>query len=152
MLDKRLDLLDYYHVPKTCEKCGGIMIFKGVGEYQCEECDGIAYDDYGKVRLYLESHKGATAVEIEQATGVTQKTIRQMLKESRLQVAEGSKMFLRCEVCGKNIRFGRFCPECEIKVHRGFEEQQRKMKKMHGVGMGEIGDEGHRRFMRTGER
>lgn len=149
---ERLDVMDYYHVPRMCAKCSGVMIFKGVGEYHCEDCGNIAYDDYGKVRLYLESHSGATAGEIEQNTGVSQKAIRQMLKESRLQVAEGSKTFLRCEVCGKDIRSGRFCSDCEMKAHRGFEEQQRKLKKVQGFGMGEVGDEGQRRFMRTGEK
>lgn len=145
----KLDLIDFYHVPKICKECGGVMIFKGVGEYECEDCGHIEYDDYGKVRLYLESHKGATAGQIEQETGVSQKSIRQMLKESRLQVAEGSRMFLRCEICGKDIRSGRFCPECEVKAHRNFEDQQRKAKKMQGVGMGESGEEGQRRFMRN---
>lgn len=149
MLHKKLDVMDSYHVPKLCEKCGGVMVFKGVGEYQCEDCRALAYDDYGKVRLYLEGHKGATAGEIEQHTGVSQKSIRQMLKESRIEVADGSKTFLRCELCGKDIRSGRFCPECEIKVHRDMEEEQRKEKKMRGVGMGETGDEGQRRFMRN---
>lgn len=148
MLNK-LDLMDFYHVPKVCEKCGGIMIFKGVGEYHCEDCNFVAYDDYGKVRLYLENHRGATAGEIEEHTGVSQKSIRQMLKESRLEVAEGSRMFMRCEVCGKDIRSGRFCPECEIKVHRNMEEQERKSKNMQGVGMAESAEEGQRRFMRN---
>lgn len=148
-MKRDLALIDFYHVPKICEKCGGVMIFKGVGEYHCEDCNEIAYDDYGKVRLYLESHKGATAVEIEAGTGVSQKTIRQMLKESRLQVAEGSKMFMHCEICGKELRSGRFCNECEVRAHRSLEEQQRKAKVMRGVGMAEHGEEGQRRFIRT---
>ena len=41
-----------------CKKCGGIMVFKGVGEYHCEDCNAVDYDDYGKVRLYIEEHDG----------------------------------------------------------------------------------------------
>ena len=52
--------MDEYNRPKTCEKCDGVMVFMGVGEYQCEDCGAIAYDDYGKVRLYIEGHRGAT--------------------------------------------------------------------------------------------
>ena len=26
-----------------------------------------------------------------------------------------------CELCGKDIRSGRFCPECEMRVHRNLE-------------------------------
>ena len=47
--------MDEYNRPKTCEKCDGVMVFMGVGEYQCEDCGAIAYDDYGKVRLYIEA-------------------------------------------------------------------------------------------------
>lgn len=147
---KRIVLEDEYHIPRVCKECGGVMVFKGVGEYRCEECGELEYDDYGKVRLFLEKKPGANAVEVEKETGVPQKSIRQMLKESRLQVAEGSKTFLRCEACGKDIRSGRLCPECEMKAHRNLEEQQRRLSNanLHGVGMGGKGDEGHRRFHR----
>ena len=46
--------LDMYHIPRVCTECGGVMIFKGVGEYHCEECGAVDYDDYGKVRGYIE--------------------------------------------------------------------------------------------------
>lgn len=145
-----LNFLDTYNVPRACKECGGVMIFKGVGEYHCEVCGFVDYDDYGKVRLYIEEHKGATAAEIEHAIGVSQRSIRRMLKESRIEVAEGSKSFLHCEMCGQNIRSGRFCNDCEIKIHRNMEAAQREelRKKMKGVGMTRAGDEGHRRYMR----
>ncbi len=143
--------IDYYHVPHSCKQCGGVMVFKGVGEYHCEDCGFVDYDDYGKVRLYIEGHRGATAAEIESATGVSQRTIRQMLRESRIEIAEGSKTFLHCEMCGKNIRSGRFCPECEVKVHRSFEEQQRErlQKGAKGFGLQQRNvEEGQKRFRR----
>lgn len=142
--------VDYYHVPRTCKQCEGVMIYKGVGEYKCENCGFVDYDDYGKVRLYIEEHHGATAAEIEAAVGVAQRTIRQMLRESRIEVAEGSRSFLHCEICGKEIRSGKYCPECETKIHRGLEAEQREMHRRDGKGYGkqQSGDEGHRRFMR----
>lgn len=143
-------LMDNYHVPYSCQKCGGVMIFKGVGEYQCEDCGFVDYDDYGKVRLYIETHRGATAAEIEEGTGVKQRTIRQMLRESRIEVAEGSKVFLRCEICGKEIRSGRFCNECEVKVHRNMEEEQRERlrRNKQGYSMSQGAEEGQKRFVR----
>lgn len=143
-------LLNHYHVPHSCKQCGGVMVFVGVGEYHCEQCGEVDYDDYGKVRLYIEKHKGATAAEVEAAVGVPQRTIRRMLKESRIEVAEGSKTFMHCELCGKQIRSGIYCVECEMKIHRNMEAEQReKLKKdAKGYGMGKSGDEGQRRFMR----
>ena len=149
MLDV-VDRLDQYHIPRVCKECGGVMIFKGVGEYRCEDCNAVDYDDYGKARLYIEEHPGATAAEIEENMGVSQKTIRLMLKDGRLEIREDSKSFLRCEICGKSIRSGQFCPECEKNVHRKIEAQQRELHQKEmgvGVGMTKKGDEGHRRFI-----
>lgn len=141
--------IDKYHTPRLCTKCGGVMIFKGVGEYRCEDCNALAYDDYGKVRLYLEKHKGATAIEIETMTGVKQKTIRMMLKEARFELTDESRTFLFCEKCGKKIRSGRLCPQCEMDIHRKLEEEQRRKRnetvKVQGYGRGH-GEEGKRRF------
>ncbi|MCH5343039.1 MAG: hypothetical protein J1E64_03295 [Acetatifactor sp.] len=141
---------DYYHIPRVCNECGGVMIFKGVGEYHCEKCGAVDYDDYGKVRLYIESHKGANAKEVEDATGVTQRSIRQMLKDSRIEVAEGSKVMMKCEACGQPIRSGQFCPQCETKMHRAMEAAQREqlMKDLKGYSISKGGEEGHRRFVR----
>lgn len=150
---ERLLLPDTLNIPRQCVKCGGVMVFKGLGEYQCENCDELAYDDYGKVRSYIEKHRGATAAQVEEAIGVPQRTIRRLLKEGRLEIAEGSKMFLYCEICDKPIRSGRYCPECEIKAHRSLEAKQREMaknnKKMQGFGQSQKGEDGQRRFMRN---
>lgn len=145
----KLNLLESYHIPYTCKNCGGVMVYKGVGEYQCEDCKALDYDDYGKVRLYIEEHPGATAAQIEQAMGVSQKIIRKLLKDGRIEIAEGSKTFLHCEICGAPIRSGEFCPKCEQTVHRNIEEQQREARKKNamGVGITKEHDEGHRRFI-----
>lgn len=149
---ENFERLDVYHVPRVCAECGGVMVFKGVGEYHCEDCDSVAYDDYGKVRLFLEGKPGANAMEVEQGTGVSQKTIRLMLRESRLQVSEGAQGFLHCEVCGKAIRYGCMCPECEMKSHRSLEEHERRIKNLQGYGTSLKGEEGQRRFMRGNDR
>lgn len=149
MVDTR-ELINTYNIPYNCKQCDGVMVFKGVGEYQCEACGALDWDDYGKVRNYIEKHKGATAAEIEAAVGVPQRSIRRMLKESRIEIAEGSKVFLYCESCGKKMRSGRFCSECEVQIHRSIEAQHREALRgdMRGYGHVEAGESGHRRFMR----
>ncbi|MDE7018234.1 MAG: flagellar operon protein YvyF [Lachnospiraceae bacterium] len=143
--------LDIYNRPRKCSECGGIMIFKGCGEYKCEKCRKIAYDDYGKVRNYVEKHRGATASQVSEATGVKQKTIRTMLKESRLEIADGSNSFMKCEMCGVSIRSGRVCSKCEMAYNRSVEENERRRreKMMAGFGMENTqGEEGAKRFIR----
>lgn len=142
--------LDDYHVPQICKECGGVMIFKGVGEYQCEKCKAIDYDDYGKVRNYVEKHRGANAAEVEAATHVTQRAIRHMLKEGRLQVTADSKVFLKCEMCGKSILSGKLCTDCETKYHRKLEDQirERRRKDMQGTSMVKGEASGAKRYKR----
>lgn len=146
---ERLLRPDAYNIPRECGICGGVMVFQGLGEYRCEKCGQLAYDDYGKVRNYIEEHRGATAAQIEEAIGVSQKTIRRLLKEGRLEVTENSRTFLRCELCGKDIRSGTYCPECETKMHRSLEEKQREInRKIQGFSAAQKNEEGQRRFMR----
>lgn len=143
--------IDIYNRPKECQECGGVMVFKGCGEYQCEDCRLTAYDDYGKVRNYIEVHPGATAAQAADATGVRQKTIRTMLRESRLEIAENSNFFLTCEMCGASIRSGRVCPKCEVSYNRMVEERTRQQhaKMMAGFGTDHgTSEEGAKRFKR----
>lgn len=141
--------LNVYNRPEECPECGGVMVFKGCGEYQCEKCRYTAFDDYGKVRNYVEQHNGVTAAQAAEATGVKQKTIRTMLKESRLEIADGSNTFLKCEMCGVALRSGRVCSKCEVEFNRKMESQLRqRQKKMAGFGMGREGEEGSKRFVR----
>lgn len=137
------------NIPTYCEKCGGVMIFKGVGEYKCEDCGNLEYDDYGKVRNYVEQHPGTTSAQASAATGVTQKSIRVMLKEERLEIAANSTSFLKCESCGTKIRSGRFCKSCETVYHRSLEEQARANRNADLSGYGterQKGESGAKRF------
>ncbi len=136
-----------YGRPTQCTVCGGSLIYKGIGEYQCSECYSLEYDDYGKVRLYIELHNGATSAEIAEATGVTQQKIRQMLKEERLEVTPDSVAFLHCEMCGIDIRSGRYCAACETKIRKDAATESRNSK-IQGFGHAQRGEDGERRFMR----
>lgn len=140
---------DKINRPVYCEKCNGIMVFKGVGEYKCEECGYLDYDDYGKVRNYVEKHPGATSAEVSTETGVSQKSIRVMLKEERLEIAANSSIFLKCEICGEKIISGRFCKKCETSYHRSIEENARASKSSNLSGHSTErpkGEEGAMRF------
>ncbi len=147
---KDFENTDVYSRPTVCTVCGGNMIFKGVGEYQCEKCGSLDYDDYGKVRNYIETHPGTTAAQASEATGVKQKTIRTMLKDDRLEVAANSKVYITCEICGASIRFGRLCAQCE--AARAKSESMRNTRRNHHIEgySTEVprGEDGAKRFRR----
>lgn len=142
--------LDDLNRPTFCNKCKGIMVYKGVGEYKCEDCGSVEYDDYGKARNYLEQHKGANVAEISDATGVTHKSIREMIKEKRFEVIDNRGGYIRCEMCGENIKSGRLCSKCEMLYHRKLEEETRSQKKKNISGFGEStrGERGSKRYTR----
>ena len=136
--------------PIICEKCGGILVYAGLGEYRCEECKTSEFDDYGKVRTYLEKHRGANVTEISDETGVSHKSIRDMVKENRFEVIESRSGYLKCEVCGTDIRSGRLCRNCEQTYLREVEQAARneRQRNMSGYGEGPHEDKGSRRFTR----
>ena len=48
----------------------------------------------------------------EQETKVPIHVIDKLLRQGRIEIPESEEKFLPCEKCGKDIRYGRFCPEC----------------------------------------
>ena len=140
---------DELYKPMLCPKCGGHMKFQGLGEYICETCSEVFYDDYGKVRNYLEDHRGATAYEISQETGVPQRSIRKLIHEERIEVSENSKVFLQCKICGKNIRIGEICDSCKKKKEEQELRIKKEKRKTNISGYGRVrGEEGSKRFRR----
>ena len=111
-MEQEKDYTSFGGRPFLCERCHGKMVYVAGGQYKCENCDTVGYDDFGKVKKFLEEYGRAPASVIAQATGVKEPVIRNLLKEGRIQIAPDSKMFLKCEKCGADIRFGRYCESC----------------------------------------
>ena len=134
-----------------CNACGGKLNYRGLGEYVCEECGSLEYDDYGKVRAYLEKHPGALQGEVSRATGVPANRIRSLLQQERIEIASGSGMFLYCEVCGTKIRSGIRCPACEAKYNADAENRkklQRVKPDISGHSIGKDTGPGQMRFLK----
>ena len=89
-------------------------------------------------------------MDIEKNIGVSRVAIREMLKESRFEIAKGVKSFLYCEGCGQEIRTGRYCQGCEKEIHLAIERQQREKRRNNaqGFAIGREELEGQRRFRR----
>ncbi|MCR5526407.1 MAG: hypothetical protein K6F39_03390 [Lachnospiraceae bacterium] len=143
-----------YHAPDRCPDCEVMLEYNGLGEYKCPKCGKIYKDDFGRVREYLDEHRGATVTEIASVTGVQETLITRMLRDERLEVAEGSKTFLACEACGKPIRSGYYCDECAqiaaaAKKKRDKENEILDRKDLiRGLGKAMNEDDGKKRFER----
>lgn len=97
---------------RKCSKCGTVMNYLALGEYKCPSCGNEELDDYGRIRQYLDEHGPTSSAAIAAATGVRRSVINQYLRKGRLEITDGSPVFLQCERCGKNIKFGRICAAC----------------------------------------
>ncbi len=75
---------------KNCPECGHLVDYKGLGEYFCRTCDKLIYDDYGKVRHFLEEYPGANVLQIAQATGVDKYKIRHMVEQEKFVINDTS--------------------------------------------------------------
>lgn len=139
-----------YQRPVLCSKCQGVLVYKGIGEYRCEMCGEFEYDEYGKVRNYLDKHRGANVAQIADNTGVSQKTIRDMIKDNKFEVIDNPGGYIRCEICGVDIKSGRYCSKCEVAYHRKIEDEAREANKKNITGYGDSaqGEQGSMRFTR----
>ena len=52
------------------------------------------------------------------ATGVSVKTIQKFLYQGRIEIPDGSDSYIKCQMCGADIRYGRFCPDCMAKLNK----------------------------------
>ena len=98
--------------PVSCSKCSGKLYYIGGGKYKCDPCDEEIYDDFGKVKAFLDAHGPAPAIMIKERTGVKLDLIELFLRKGRLEIIEDSPYYLNCEKCGCAIRYGRYCPHC----------------------------------------
>lgn len=77
--------IDELHAPRDCSKCGGRLKYQGVGEYVCEDCGNVEFDDYGKVRAYIETHNDNRLAVVAEKTGVSRQAVQRMLDEGRIE-------------------------------------------------------------------
>lgn len=118
--DKKRYIFSEDDRPQQCPECGGRYEFLGHGKYTCENCGKVVYDDFGKIRLFLEENGPSPAVVISEGTGVPVPKITQYVRQGRMEIADGAGNYFTCENCGGPIRFGRYCPSCAAKLNKNY--------------------------------
>ncbi len=97
---------------QECKRCGKMFYFTGVGKCICPECKAEEEAEFEIVKNYIYEHISATIMQVSKETGVKISRIKSYLRDGRLIIPDGSLIFLNCEICGANIKFGRLCPAC----------------------------------------
>jgi len=113
---------------RNCRKCGKIYNHIG-GAPICPQCRELEEEDFKRVKEYLYENPGASITQVSTELDVSIELIRRFLKEGRLEIAnDEGNLILECENCGKSIKSGRFCPECERNLASGFRSIANQMK------------------------
>ena len=111
-LDKRSNAFRINRIPIECEYCGGAVELCSLGVYKCLDCGKENYDDFQKVRRYLEKVGTAPAVVISRNTGVPVKTIEHLWSNEFLEDSWKVNNGVICKSCGMSIRTGSLCDRC----------------------------------------
>lgn len=97
---------------QVCLRCGNMFLYSGIGKCICDDCKKEDEIDFNTVKEYIYNNPSATIMETSQATSVRVTRIKAYLRDGRLLIPDGSPIFLNCELCGANIKFGRVCRQC----------------------------------------
>ena len=60
----------------------------------------------------MEDNKGATIQEIVQATGVSRRSVKELLSNCKLEIIQPSDAYIKCDVCGAMLTCGSICNRC----------------------------------------
>ena len=107
-----------YDMMPRCPDCGIHMKYIYGEMFECPVCHRQEQTQFGKVRSYLEEHGPQPAMVISNETGVPVNVIDNFLRQGRIEIPDGSPVYIKCQSCGADIRYGRYCPDCMVPEQR----------------------------------
>ena len=102
-----------------CPDCQKPVVIVRSGEFECPQCKKVYYNDFGKVRKYLEENPDSSIQDIMIDTGVSRKMIQEYIDYCHLEYSSKSSGYAKCSRCGTPIRCGRICPSCASMMKEG---------------------------------
>ncbi len=96
---------------RNCIVCG--RLFKSTNQNICDKCTDDEESPYIKVREYLYQNRGASAVEVSEATGVSVSNILKLINDNRIALVGERTSQHRCPSCGEYISHSGFCSGCK---------------------------------------
>ncbi|WP_350344138.1 hypothetical protein PRVXT_000513 [Proteinivorax tanatarense] len=95
----------------NCKKCGKVIYSSGY--FMCKECKGKEVSSYRIVRDYVYDNKGATVMEVAEATGVEQSIILRYVKDGWISLLDDRTILPQCRLCGDFVDCGELCDNCK---------------------------------------
>ena len=118
---------------RNCRMCGHIFNYVA-GPILCPHCREKMEAKFQEVKEYIRSNPGVGIQDVAEHCDVEPSQIQQWLREERLELTEGSAIYLQCEKCGAPIRSGRFCEKCKYEMSMDLQSvlhKQQQMLKQH---------------------
>lgn len=113
---------------RNCRKCGKLYNYIG-GAPICPQCKESEEEDFKRIKEYLYEYPGASLTQVSTELDISVELIRRFLREGRLEITnEDGNLILECENCGRSIKSGRFCAECERELASGFRSAAKQIK------------------------
>lgn len=113
---------------RNCRKCGKIFNYLG-GSPICPACKQLDEDDFKKIKEYLYDNPRAGLNQVSIELDISVEKIKRFLKDGRLEIlSDDGNMILECESCGKSIKSGRYCSECERDLTMNLRNTANEMK------------------------
>ena len=97
---------------KNCRECGHIFEYIA-GPQVCPSCYKANEKKFKEVRDFIYDHENATISIVSEACDVSERQLRQWVREERLELKSASISGVTCESCGRPITTGRFCNKCK---------------------------------------
>jgi len=114
---------------RNCRKCGKIFNYIG-GAPICPACREEEEKVFQKVKEYLYENPGASLTQVSIDLDVSVELIRRFLKDGRLEITnDDGNLILECENCGRSIKTGRYCFECEKELSAGLKSIASQMQR-----------------------
>ena len=117
---------------RNCRMCGHIFNYVA-GPILCPHCREKMEAKFQEVKD-IRSNPGVGIQDVAENCDVEPSQIQQWLREERLELTEGSAIYLQCEKCGAPIRSGRFCEKCKYEMSMDLQSvlpKKQQMLKQH---------------------
>lgn len=108
---------------KNCPGCGRLYIDSGSGI--CPDCYQKELEAEETVAAYVREHQGATVAEVCEATGISERVVRRMIRQGRFANIPGANFQYPCIKCGAMIDHGDYCSTCQRQVTADLVAQQK---------------------------
>ncbi len=112
---------------RNCKQCGRLFNYLG-GVPLCPACKDALEDKFMQTKEFVRDNPGATIQMVSEENDVSIPQIRQWIREERLEFSKDSPVGIECEMCGANIRTGRFCEACKSRMQNEFSHAYAKPK------------------------